>query len=255
MLTGKGAWIWQLPPTEGGDPWAITSKAARAGLSHVTVKVADGLKPLHDGDLLRRMVRALHSQGIQVWAWSYVRGKSLSNAAAEGALLGQRAAGMGADGAVLDAEGEYESAGAAGWAKATCQAAGSAFPGPLALSSFWKPSVHGGFPWHTFLALCDLYMPQIYWHSDNPADTWVGDPVKMLRTCLGEWGPYAARYRQAQLFPTGALARYESNNDPALIAAFCAEVDCQGLAGANFWDWQEATEKTWAALAGWKARG
>ena len=47
------------------------------------------------------------------------------------------------------------------------------------------------------------------------------------------------------------LAMLEGTSKPIVQTA----VDRQGLAGANFWNWQEATEKTWVALAGWKARG
>ncbi len=253
MLTGKGAWIWQLDETLGGDHWAITSAASHAGLSHVTVRVSLGTQPENDGDHLRRLATALHSQGIQVWAWAYLYGKTVAHARAEGLLLGQRAAGMGADGAIMDVEGEYEAAGSADWAKANCQGVRAAFTGPLALSSFWKPSVHQALPWHTFIALCDLFMPQCYWGDCDTGKVWI-EPAKLLQQTVKEYANYKRIYGKP-LFPTGAIARKESGGDPARVRAFCREVDAQRLAGANFWDWQESSEETWAAMAAWKPKG
>ena len=42
-LRGKGYYIWKIPNCENGDPAAIANVAAQAGLSHVLIKIADGV--------------------------------------------------------------------------------------------------------------------------------------------------------------------------------------------------------------------
>jgi hypothetical protein len=244
MLSGKGIWTWRLSNVEDGDPWTMVSKAVHGGLSHITVKVSDGLKPMQSGDYLRRVVKAMHSQNIQVWAWAYVYGKSVSNAAAEGVLLASRATGIGADGVILDVEGEYEVAGSAEWVKSCCASVGAGFSGPLALSSFWKPSVHSQLPWHQFCALCDIIMPQVYCFKS--------DAGLQAQECWEEFAPYLKAYPKLQMFPTGAIAAEESDSNPLKVKHFCDEVDKAGWAGANFWCWDEAVTATWDAMAAWR---
>ena len=42
-LEGKGYFIWQIAKTEDGNPVTIANKAVEAGLSHVLIKIADGI--------------------------------------------------------------------------------------------------------------------------------------------------------------------------------------------------------------------
>ncbi len=44
-LQGKGFFIWQVPNCESGDANAIASLAASANLTHVLVKIANGILP------------------------------------------------------------------------------------------------------------------------------------------------------------------------------------------------------------------
>ena len=40
---GKGFYIWKIPSCEGGDPVKIAYTAHRAGLTHVLIKIANGI--------------------------------------------------------------------------------------------------------------------------------------------------------------------------------------------------------------------
>ena len=42
-LQGKGFFIWKIKNCEGGDAALIAKKAKKAGLSHVLIKVANGI--------------------------------------------------------------------------------------------------------------------------------------------------------------------------------------------------------------------
>jgi len=249
-LTGKGVWTWQLRNTEGGPGTsdaargaAVASQAKAARLAYVTVKVSDGTDSYQAGSLLRAVVNPLREAGIASWAWGYSYGRSPATALREGILLGQRAAGLGVAGVILDVEGEYEAGGGADWAKSACRGVRLTFGGPLAFSSFWKPSVHADFPWHTFCALTDLVMPQVYPFKRDAGLT--------AQQCFAEFAPYLREYPALQLVPTGAIAADECDRNPAKVTHFCEEVDAARLGGANFWDWQNSVESAWEAMARW----
>ncbi len=245
MLTGKGLWLWQLSACgDEDDPWPLMSRLLPLGLSHLVVKVTDGAKPYNDTATLQRLVRACHMEHIAVWGFGYTYGASEEHAALEGNELGARCKGLELDGAVIDAESEYETANSSAWAQSYCQAVKSAFAGPLALSSFWKPSVHAAFPWDAFCASVDVLMPQVYWGDRDAAFT--------LRESAAEFAPYLKVYPHLQFFPTGAIDQEEGGGNPLKVTHFCAEVDAEGWAGANMWDLQEEVPSMLAAFAAWK---
>jgi hypothetical protein len=248
MLTGKGCWLWKLPACENGDPGAITSAAVQAGLSHVVVKVAEGVKGYNDRGQLSRLVTALHSKGVAVWGFGYSYGGSAERAAAEGDFLGKQVKALGMDGAVIDAEGEYEAHGSDAWAQACGEALKGAYAGPAALSSFWSPQeYHPTFPWRPFLSLVGCIMPQVYWGATR-------DAALTLRQSAAEFAPYLQANAGLQFFPTGAINQEEGGGNPQTVTHFGAEVDAEGLAGANFWVWDEAVASMWGAMAKWQPK-
>jgi hypothetical protein len=83
-LTGKGFFIWKIRDCEGGSASAIASAAADAGLSHVLIKIADGMNQYNvdsttGNDYVPAVVQALHAAGIQAWGWHYVYGSDTSS--------------------------------------------------------------------------------------------------------------------------------------------------------------------------------
>ncbi len=104
-LLGKGYYIWQIWNCEGGDPVAIASKAKSAGLSHVLVKIADGILLYNvdknsKQDLVPPLIEACRREGIQVWGWHYIRG---NNPVGEARIAVQRSLALGVDGYVIGA--------------------------------------------------------------------------------------------------------------------------------------------------------
>ncbi|MCJ7536339.1 MAG: hypothetical protein MUO57_12475, partial [Anaerolineales bacterium] len=76
-LQGKGYFIWKIPSCENGDPQMIADLAHQAQLTHVLIKIADGVNSynIYEGvDLVPPVARKLRELGIQVWGWHYVRG-------------------------------------------------------------------------------------------------------------------------------------------------------------------------------------
>jgi hypothetical protein len=78
-LEGKGFYIWKIPDCEGGDVETITELARNAQLSHVLIKIADGiLKYNYDFDnkvdLVSPLREKLKQLRIQAWGWHYVYG-------------------------------------------------------------------------------------------------------------------------------------------------------------------------------------
>ena len=64
-LQGKGFFTFNLPDCEGGDPGSILAAAQAAGLSHVIVKIADGVQAAgldaSGIDFTAPVVQALHA--------------------------------------------------------------------------------------------------------------------------------------------------------------------------------------------------
>ena len=171
-LTGKGFFIWKIQECEGGSPAAIVSAAKAAGLSHVLIKIADGMNHSNvdkasGTDFVPPLVQALHAAGIQAWGWHYIYGDDPVGEAWNG---GRRARALGLDGYVIDAEREYKAPGMD--VKAQRFAAdlrGYLGTIPAALSSFRFPSYHKEFPWSAFLQKSDFNMPQVYWEQSHNA--------------------------------------------------------------------------------------
>jgi len=171
-LTGKGFFIWKIQECEGGSPAAIASVAKAAGLSHVLIKIADGINQSNvdkttGTDLVPPLVQALHSAGIQAWGWHYLYGDDPVGEAWNG---GRRARALGLDGYVIDAEREFKAPGMDVKAQRfVSDLRGYLGTIPAALSSFRFPSFHKEFPWSPFLQKTDFNMPQVYWEQSHNA--------------------------------------------------------------------------------------
>ncbi len=171
-LTGKGFFIWKIRDCEGGKPDAIASAARSAGLSHVLVKIADGVNHYNVNsstgeDLVPSLIKALHSVDIQCWGWHYIYGGDPDG---EAWIGGRRARQLGLDGYVIDAETEYKASGMDTAARRyISDLKGYLGSMPVALSSFRFPSYHMTFPWSDFLNKTDFNMPQVYWEQAHNA--------------------------------------------------------------------------------------
>jgi hypothetical protein len=227
---GNGMWIHQVARSERGDPAAIAARAKRAGLSYVVVKAAHG--PTWWPQFSRPLVDALHLAGVRVCAYQ----RALGRVPAREARVLARAARVGADCLVIDAEIEYERkyAQAARYIDALRDVVGDAFP--VGLTSFPYIHVHRGFPYSVFLGPrgAQVNLPQLYWkllgtNTDGVfANSWAlnaiyGRPIRPLGQVFGRPG-------------RGALLRFRR------VAAR------HGVSGVSWWVWQHAGPTEWSAV-------
>jgi len=248
-LEGKGYFIWQIAKTEDGNPVTIANKAVEAGLSHVLIKIADGIHTYNvdlvtGQDLVGGLVQQLRARGILVYGWHYVYGYYPEQ---EADIAIQRIRQHNLDGYVIDAESEYKDTKNTNRyknAKTFMSRLRAALPNlPIALSSYRYPSLHPTLPWMEFLEKCDFNMPQVYWlQNHNPGD--------QLRRCVNEFQNMTP-FRP--IIPTGAAFR-EHGWEPTVadVIQFMDTARELNLKAANYWEWRNCRvylPHVWDAIA------
>jgi hypothetical protein len=243
-LQGKGFFTWILSNCEGGDPASIVAAAQAAGLSHVFVKIADGVKAFgvdaSGFDFTAPVVQALRAAGIAVWGWHYVYGNDPS---AEANIAIQCAQSLGLDGYVVNAEDEYKQPGKDAAARQFMSAVRGALTVPIALSSYRFPNYHAALPWSVFLERCDYHMPQVYWEQAHNA---AGQLRESKRQCdaLPNAKPYIATG------PTYGVTGWEPT--PTEISEFLSTTRALGIPAVNFFDWHYCRKylpEIWTTIA------
>ena len=118
-LSGKGLFTWKLKNCEGGHVDQIIEEGLRAGLTHILVKIADGVTLYNQTVPLLDIINALKLAGFQVWGWQYTYGGVWIDSdhnphygdhtpEDEARVGAARALELGVDGFVVDAEQEYK---------------------------------------------------------------------------------------------------------------------------------------------------
>jgi len=232
-LTGKGFWIWKIPNCENGNASYITANAVAAKLTHVMIKIADGVAlsnydAVNKIDYIAPVVSALKSRGIQVWGWHYIYG---NDPLQEARLAAQRTLQNNLDGYIIDAEIEYKAAGKSTAAKTFMTELRKYIPShPVALSTYRFPSYHMEFPFNSFLEKCDLSMPQVYWEEAH-------NPDVQLTRCVTE---YKTKVIQRPIIPTGPTYKVGSwaptIEDTNLFMKTALNLN---LSAVNFFSWDE----------------
>lgn len=230
-LQGKGFMIWKIPSCEGGSPTQIASEAKKAGLTHVLIKIADGITAYNVNretkiDLVPPVVQALKSQGIQVWGWHYLYGV---NPAREAQIAVRRVTELGLQGYIIDAEQEFKLASGTSAARTFMTELRKGLPNkPVALSSYRFPSYHPQFPWNAFLEKCDYNMPQVYWEQAH-------NPAAQLDRCVRELSNLT--YIRP-VMPTGPVYRTPTwSPTPEDIQEFLVKAKALNLSSVNFFTW------------------
>lgn len=230
-LQGKGFYIWKIQRVEAGDPGAIASVGAQAGMTHALIKIADGdhaynVDTTSGADFVLPLVTALKDRGITSWGWHYVYGYDPD---AEANIAIQRIQQTGVQGYVIDAEAEYSVTGRDAVARQFMTKLRASLPTfPVALSSYRYPSIHPGLPWTAFLEKCDLNMPQVYWQGSH-------DPAAQLDRCLRE---FQAITPFRPIIPTGsAYIAGAWQPTPQDLTDFLDEARNLNMTAANFWEW------------------
>jgi hypothetical protein len=245
-LEGKGFFIWQIPNCDGGNPAAIAARASAAGLTHVMIKIADGVNWIYNYDRETKIdyvppvQRALKEAGIQVWGWHYVRG---DDPVGEARMAIRRTRELGLDGYVIDAEKEYRKTSKRPAARRFMKELRAALEDlPIALSTYRYPRLHAELPFAEFLEDCDLAMPQVYFEQAH-------NPEQQLEKCVEQYMslrparpvvPTAPAYKAGGWTPT-----------PEDLKRFLVKAREMELRAVNVWSWDYATRP--ALLDLWKA--
>jgi len=235
QLVGKGFYIWKIPMCENGDPTAIANSAFQAGLSHVLIKIANGIYDYNydsvaKRDLVKPVALALKEKGVQVWGWQYVYG-DLPDLEAQAAI--RQIERIPLDGFVIDAETEYKDK------YTSCRIyrdkLRAAFPNfPIGLSSFRYPKLHPQLPWKDFLIGADINMPQVYWEQAH-------NPGEQLQRCFNEFQDVSP---VRTIIPTGAA--YGANDwrpTSEDIIVFLNKALQMNISAINFYSWDYCRNK------------
>lgn len=229
-LTGKGFFVWKVPNCEGGDVYRIAQAAQSAGLTHVLIKIANGMADYNVGaggtDYAASLAQALRGVGVQPWGWHYVYG---ANPAGEANMAIQRINQVGVDGYVINAETEYKEPGKKAAATRFMSLLRSSLPNlPMGLSSFRYPSYHPTLPWREFLEKVDYNMPQVYWMQAHNAGAQLTQSLRQFQGMT----PFRP------VFPTGAaFGEWGWKPTNADVKDFLQTAVSLNLSGANFWEW------------------
>jgi len=248
---GKGFYIWKIPNCEGGDIEKIAYTAYRAGLTHVLVKVANGIYDYNydsatKSDLVGPLADELAKRNIKVWGWHYVFG-DLPKEEAKAAI--RQINKLPLEGYVIDAEGEYK--GKYTPCRTFLNELRGALPDfPMALSSYRYPDYHNDLPWNDFLSKCNYNMPQVYWEQLHNPDEQL---EKSMNHFKSSWSPYRP------IDPTGAAyggsGWYPTSED---IIKFMDKAVALGMTGVNFWSWDYCRLKLpeiWETIANYEWPG
>jgi len=237
-LKGKGFFIWRIPACEGGSAQKIAAEAKAAGLSHVLIKIADGIYTYNYDwtnhvDLVPPVAQALRAKGIQVWGWHYVYGNSPT---AEADIAVKRIKELNLDGYVIDAESQYKEPGKAAAAKSfmTRLRNGIGNNVPVALSSYRYPSLHP-IPWNEFLEKCDYTMPQVYWMLAH-------NPGAQLARTIQEYDSPLIKYNRPMIPVGAAFTEWGWAPTAEEVSEFLAAALSFNLSAANFWAWHNCRD-------------
>jgi len=229
-FAGTGMWIWELDRSSGGSASAIAARATAHGVTTVFIKSSDGRSWWPQFSL--GLVQALKAAGLHVCAWQYVYGF----AAAAEARLGVRAAQLGADCLVIDAEREYEGrySQADTYVRTLRAGVGSSYP--VGLAGFPYVDYHPAFPYSVFLGPngAQFNVPQMYWRA-------IGTTVDRVYAHTMAWNLAYGK----PIFPLGQLWE---NPSPREVTRFRQLAAAYGADGLSWWDWQETSGRGWRAI-------
>jgi hypothetical protein len=243
-LQGKGFFTLDLSGCEGGDAAAFVTTAKEAGLTHIFIKIADGVEAYNldprGVDSALPFVQALQLSGLTVWGWHKVYGQ---NPLAEATIAIQRAQSLQLSGYAIEAGTEFEKSGSTATAAQFMGALCGALNLPIALNSYRFPNYHPEFPWAAFLIGCDYNMPRLFWEQDHNAGEQLRESKRQCDAL-----PHARPFiPSASAFTTPGWAP-----QPADIGDFLDTAQMLGLPAVNFYHWQSCRldlPRVWTSIA------
>ncbi|HUR47217.1 MAG TPA: immunoglobulin domain-containing protein [Candidatus Saccharimonadales bacterium] len=265
---GKGDWIYFLGAATnqlGGSVPSVKSIPTlmsyykSIGMQFLVVKAGTGSTNFNNNQFNSTLVNAAHAAGLKIFGYTRSFGTDIPGEIA----LAANVYNLGADGFILDAEAEWESAhlGANGPALAfqLCSGIKSQFPTKfLGHAPFPIISYHSSFPYKEFGYYCDAVMPQDYWTSigvapdymvgwmDQEWRTWQNsltgvwtNAIKPLAPIAQGWSPSSTEITTGTQVTTFADSL---KNDPSPVTP-------AGYRGISFWRADLHTNDVLAAMA------
>jgi hypothetical protein len=251
--SGLGLWIWKHWDCDGGRVDDIIARCHRSGVTWLAIKAADGKNPWFGPtgghghwtlDDARANFRALRDANIGVYTWHYSYPPTYER---ELEIMRELLGYEGVCGHIVDAEGEWE----ADARKAAAFADGISklrtdLGAWIAHAPFYKPSVHGGFPFRQLGAACDAVMPQAYWTARR------GGVDEVTRTVDDETADFHAPSDDA-VAPIGITYGSATSPDEAVtrfraddLRTFLAHYSAKPF--VSLWSYDEADASLWPAL-------
>lgn len=208
-------WVWNEKDEQPPSPSLAAWRAA--GIDTIYLKCGDGT---YVWDQFARELPALHALGFKVWAWQYVYGAGNETGPAIAAMD------AGADGFIIDAEGEWERSASVS-PSAYVAAIRAVSNKPIYLSSFGQPHLHGGMRWSIWDTIIDGYIPQVF------PDAWgltIADAITRMYQSHSGLSLIQPIYPAAYLYPQ---ANPVVNG--ADVAEFLGQAQAGGYERVSFW--------------------
>ena len=170
----KGDWVYVLSTATnhlGGNVSSVTSVAtlmsyeASQGMNWIVIKSGEGSTNFPNGtqQLTSSVITAAHNAGLKIFGYTRSYGVNVGGEI----KIATNTMVLGADGYIIDAEIEWESANLANNTTVASNLLGgikAVFPNRfLGHSPSMYISVHSSFPYKQFGLYCDATMPQAYW--------------------------------------------------------------------------------------------
>jgi hypothetical protein len=257
---GKGDWIWYMSSARANlnvtSNLAVFQALKAKGMNWVIVKASQETNSDFAGQFNATLINQAHSAGLKIFGYQYVKGADPSGeATAAKAVIAK-----GADGLIIDAEGEYERlANNAAAATTYMTSIRATYPDLfIAHAPFPIVSYHSKFPYYAFGKYCDAVMPQDYWGAIGVSvsrmvqwqndefntlyNGWKGtikaDAIKPIIPIAQGWND------SSTTFTTGAQIVDFVNQ----LKALTNPASPNGYQGVSFWSVQHHTADMWNGI-------
>ena len=234
---GVGWWIWYVPPVLAGRTYVQLAEVCRQNrISHLVVKA---------GDAANRWAQfgycapALQAEGVRVYAWTYCYG---DDPAAE-ASVAISALEAGADGLVLDIEGECEGKHAA--IEELWKRIRERYPeawvawAPMPVIDYHDPPLY-----RIACRYASAHLPQFYWSALGPQ---YGDLHYLFALWLG-WQQVWTQEGLPVLpiMPIGQAYGEATTEEMRTFVQWCRSLELPAL---SWWEWNASSEEQWNTVA------
>lgn len=237
-VAGRGIWVTNWPDTAVDVP-GLVQRATDAGLTSVWVRTGGTRQGYYGDRVLPSLVPAAHAAGLKVVAWDF---PFLSDPVAD-AQRAKAALDAGIDAIAPDVESEYEGTYATprrvelylslvrSYAGDRPVAATVPRPTPRRLESF---------PYASFPAYADLFVPMVYWSCNEPGE--------LVTESMQHLGALLPVHPLGQAYDMGGEGGRPGLPTYAETWRFLDVARRSGAVGASLWTIERMGAEQWEAL-------